>query len=150
VLATGGVLAFNIGAEFVRDTADTTGPVQFPLMTMMRQIAADQYGWSPPVQPVARRPRLSEQEVGQLLEAAGFTIRHAGWLHYEQTPQSQLAWLRIPSFTDRHLPGLGYEARMVVLDEAVQRLGPPSAEVTRWFAVAATRDVPWHARVSRT
>jgi ubiquinone/menaquinone biosynthesis C-methylase UbiE len=138
VLAPGGVLAFNIGAEFVRDTADTTDPAQFPLMTMMRQIAADQYGWSPPAQPVTRRQRLSEREVGHLLHAAGFAVRHAGWLHYEQTPESQLSWLRIPSFTDRHLPGLGYQARMAVLDAAVQRLGPPRTELTRWFAVAAT------------
>jgi trans-aconitate methyltransferase len=137
VLAPGGVLAFNIGAEFVHDAANTTGP-PFPLMTMMRQIATDQYGWSPPAPPVTRRARLSEQDVGQFLDAAGFTIRHSGWLHYEQTPESQLAWLRVPAFTDRHLPGLGYQARMAVLDEAVQRLGPPRTEVTRWFAVAAT------------
>jgi SAM-dependent methyltransferase len=44
VLAPGGVLAFNIGAEFVRDAARIAGPAQFPLMTMMRQIAADQHG----------------------------------------------------------------------------------------------------------
>jgi ubiquinone/menaquinone biosynthesis C-methylase UbiE len=138
VLAPGGVLAFNIGREFVRDTASTTGPARFPLMTMMRQIAVGQYGWLPPAQPAIRRPQLSEQQVGQFLDAAGFTIRHAGWLPYEQSPESQLAWLRIPSFTDRHLPGLGYEARMAVLDEAVQRLGPPETEVMHWFTVAAT------------
>jgi trans-aconitate methyltransferase len=137
-LAPGGVLAFNIGAEFVRDAASTTNPAQFPLMTMMRQIAADNYGWSPPAQPATRRSHLSEHQVIRLLDAAGFTIRHAGWLHYEQNPESQLAWLRIPSFTDRRLPGLGYEARMSVLDEAVRRLGPPGIEETHWFAVAAT------------
>jgi ubiquinone/menaquinone biosynthesis C-methylase UbiE len=138
VLAPGGVLAFNIGAEFVCDTANTTDAAQFPLMTMMRQIAADLYGWSPPAQPATRRPRLSEYQVSQLLDAAGFTVRHARWLHYEQTPESQLAWLRIPSFTDRHLPGLAYDARMVVLDEAVHRLGAPDTHITRWFAVGAS------------
>jgi ubiquinone/menaquinone biosynthesis C-methylase UbiE len=138
VLAPGGVLAFNIGAEFVCDAANTTDPAQYPLITMMRQIAADQYGWSLPAQPGTRRPRLSEHQVSQLLDAAGFTIRHAGWLHYEQTPESQLAWLRIPSFTDRHLPGLSYQARMAVLDEAVQRLGTPRTHMTHWFAVGAT------------
>jgi ubiquinone/menaquinone biosynthesis C-methylase UbiE len=74
VLAPGGVLAFNIGAEFVRDTTDTTVPTRFPLMTMMCQIAADQYGWSPPAQTVTGWPRPSEGDVGQLLDAAGFTI----------------------------------------------------------------------------
>jgi hypothetical protein len=138
VLAPGGVLAFNIGAEFVCDTANTIDPVPFPLMTMMRRIAAETYGWSPPERPVTRRPRLSEQEVAQFLNAAGFTIRHAGWLHYEQTPESQLAWLRMPAFPDRHLLGLSYEARMVVLDEAVQRLGTSRTHITRWFAVSAS------------
>jgi trans-aconitate methyltransferase len=138
-LVSGGSFVFNIGSEFLRPAADTAGVIaEFPLMTLMRQIAADEYGWSPPGQPTQRKPRLSKEEIGQILAAAGFSVRHLGWLDYEQDPASQQAWLRIPSFTDRQLPGLGYQERMAVLDEAERRLGPPQPEVSRWLAVAAT------------
>jgi hypothetical protein len=138
VLADGGVFAFNFGAEFLRAEDGTArANTEFPLMAMMRQIAAEEYDWSPPAGATSRRPRLSQREVSEILASAGFAVRQA-WLEYEQSPESQQAWLTVPSFTDRQLPGLPYEARMAVLDKAFQRLGPPGVEVERWLAVAAT------------
>ncbi len=139
VLAPGGVFVFNFGDEFLRpDGGAEPRDADFPLMTAMRQIAADDYGWSRPAGTTRRRPLLSRPEVGEILASAGFAVRHAGWLEYEQSPQEQQAWLRVPAFTDRQLPGLPYELRMAVLDKAFQRVGPPGVEFSRWLAVAAT------------
>jgi ubiquinone/menaquinone biosynthesis C-methylase UbiE len=138
VLAAGGVFAFNFGDEFLRpEDGAPRRDGELPLMTTMREIAADEYDWSPPADATRRRPRLSQHEVSEILVSAGFAVRHT-WLEYEQSPESQQAWLRVPSFTDRQLPGLPYEARMAVLDEAFRRIGPPGTEVSRWLAVTAT------------
>jgi SAM-dependent methyltransferase len=138
VLAPGGFFVFNIGADFLRSDAGLEADAdEFALMSMTREIAADEYGWTPPAEASKRRPLLSEGNVGQLLEAAGFTIQHAAWLTREESSASQQAWLRVPAFTDRQLPGLAYPDRMAALEEAYRRLGPPRAAAARWFAVVA-------------
>ncbi len=140
VLRPGGVFVFNFGSEFLQPDGDTpSSDADFPLMTAMRQVAAVDYGWVPPAGSTRRRPNLSRRELGDLLTTAGFAVRHTGWLEYEQSPESQQAWLRVPSFTDRQLPGLPYEARMAVLDKAWARVGPPQLDVSRWLAVASIK-----------
>jgi SAM-dependent methyltransferase len=144
VLAVDGILAFNIGSDFVR------GPDRVPhssepdggepdLIGTMRGIAAADYGWSPPLpgSPAASRRFLSQNEIEQVLRDSGFPSVHVQWTDYEQPPGSLRAWLTVPAFTDRQLPGLPYEARMAVLDKAYEQLGPVPAGVSRWLVVVA-------------
>jgi SAM-dependent methyltransferase len=142
-LMTGGDFVFNIGGEFVHSDTDPPGSVkEFPLIAVMRQIAADEYGWSPPADSTWRRPRLTRSGVEQKLHTAGFVIRHSGWVEYERTAESERAWLEVPVFTDGRLPGLPYQARMAVLDKAYQRLGLAPPGMSRWLEVAATAANP--------
>lgn len=139
VLLTGGAFVFNIGAEFVRSDSNSTGGLGgFPLMAVMRQIAADEYGWTPPADSARRRPMLRRDEVEHNLRAAGFVIRYLDWAGYETSYASSRAWLEVPVFTAGRLPGLPYETRMAVLDKAYNRLGAGGRRLSRWLVVAAT------------
>lgn len=144
VLAAGGTFAFNIGIEFVggaggdpRSAEDGSEP---DLTGTMRDIAAADYGWRPPppASPATPHRYLSQDEIEQILGDTGFTAVHAEWIDYEAPPASYRAWLKVPVFTDRQLPGLPYETRMAVLDKAYEQLGPGGTAVSRWLAVAAT------------
>jgi len=143
VLAAGGTFAFNIGVEFVRGagrdprSGDQRGEPD--LLTAMRDIAAADYGWRPPpsASPAASHRYLSQDEIQQVLRDAGFTAVRAEWVDYQQPPGSLRAWLTVPVFTDRLLPGMAYETRMAVLDKAYERLGPVEAGASRWLTVAA-------------
>jgi hypothetical protein len=134
-----GVFVFNIGAEFLTsDTGQSDSVTEFPLIAAMRQIAAEEYGWTPPAEPARRRPRLNRSELKQILRTAGFAISHADRLEYATSHASGRAWLEVPVFTEGRLPGLGHETRMAVLEKAYQRLGPAPPGVSRWLAVVAT------------
>jgi SAM-dependent methyltransferase len=140
-LMTGGAFVFNIGAQFVNSGTDPSAGVQeFPLTAVMRQIAADEYGWSPPADSTWHRPWLTRGEVEQNLRAAGFVVWYSDWVEYERTAESERAWLEVPVFTAGRLPGLPYDARMAVLDKAWRRLGPAPVSVSRWLTFAATAD----------
>jgi len=153
VLAGDGIFAFNIGVEFVRgagrDRRSAERPGDEPsLIGTMRTIAAAEYGWSSPASRASTgtgstgtgspHRYLSEDEIEQVLRDSGFPAVRTQWVDYELPPGSLLAWLRVPAFTDRQLPGLPYEVRMTVLDKACEQLGPVEAGVSRWLTVAAT------------
>lgn len=144
VLAADGIFAFNIGIDFVRGagpdpSADRHGD-EPDLMATMQNIAAADYGWSPPASTAgagAGRRHLSQDEIEQVLRDEGFAAVRTQWVDYEQSPGSLRAWLTVPAFTDRRLPGLSYETRMAVLDKAYEQLGRVDAGVSRWLTVAA-------------
>lgn len=143
VLAPDGLFAFNIGVEFVRGAgrnrreAERDG--ELGLLETMRAIAAADYGWSPPpASPAAPPGYLSQDEIEQVLRDSGFRAVRSRWIDYEQPPGSLRAWLTVPVFTDRQLPGLPYETRMAVLDKAYEQLGRADAGASRWLTVAAT------------
>jgi SAM-dependent methyltransferase len=142
VLGADGVFAFNIGVEFVRGAGrnrrDAERDGEPSLLDIMRDIAAADYGWSPPsASPVAPRGYLSQDEIEQVLRDSGFPAVRAEWIDYEQPSGSLRAWLTVPAFTDRQLPGMPYETRMAVLDKAYEQLGPVDSGASRWLAVAA-------------
>jgi SAM-dependent methyltransferase len=142
VLGADGVFVFNIGIEFVRGAGYSTSEAERDgepgLLEAMRDIAAADYGWSPPpAGAVAPRNYLSQEEIEQTLRDNGFPAVRAEWIDYEQPTGSLRAWLTVPVFTDRHLPGLPYETRMAVLDKACEQLGPVDSGTSRWLAIAA-------------
>jgi SAM-dependent methyltransferase len=156
VLAADGVFAFNIGVEFVRGAGRDPGADRHGdepnLIETMQNIAAADYGWSPPASPPPAgtgpastsppRRHLSEDEIEQVLRDSGFAAVRTEWVNYQLPSGSLRAWLTVPAFTDRRLPGLPYETRMAVLDKACQKLGPAKGGVSRWLAVVAAAQLP--------
>ena len=143
VLAADGVFAFNVGVDFVRGAGrnrrDADRDDEPDLLATMRDIAAADYGWSPPpASPAGARGWLSQNDIEQVLRATGFPAVRSQWIDYQQPQGALRAWLTVPAFTDRQLPGLPYQTRMAVLNKAYEQLGPADAGVSRWLAVAAT------------
>ena len=139
VMTAGGRFAFNVPADIL-DDGDTPGmPERFPsLMSEMRAIAEHDYGWAPDDQTPGRaRRRLTRDSICRCVEAAGFDAEQVADVSHHNSAQSLRAWLSIPIFTRDHLPGLPYEDRMRVLDEAYERLGPGETEHARWVVFVA-------------
>lgn len=136
VMAAGGRFAFNVGSGFLEQGDD---PASRVLDSVMRAIAAQEHGWTLPRAgtPLRARPRLSRESIGLCLSKAGFEVEQVKEFKYEQSAESLRAWLSVPIFTERLLPGLPYKDRMRVLDKAYDRLGPGEAELARWVAFAA-------------
>jgi SAM-dependent methyltransferase len=140
ILATGGRFVFNVGFDHL-DRPDEPGfRADRPSLTsVMKVIAAEDYGWRPPDAAGAgsRPSRLSQESICRYLDAAGFDIEQVAEFAHEQDADSERAWLSVPIFTKYQLPGLSYEDRMRVLAKACARLGPRKAELSRWLAFAA-------------
>ncbi len=144
-LRAGGRFVFNIGDEFLR--SDSVSPdISFvspdissapSLLTVMRDLAEKDFGWTPPDAAGGRRRRLSADEVIAELSRAGFGEVRTEWLEYPASAQARHAWLTVPVFTDSRLPGLSYAARMDLLARARKRLGPGDQSVSRWLTVSA-------------
>jgi SAM-dependent methyltransferase len=141
VLATGGRFVFNVGIGFLEQQLDDPNQLG-DLPSVMRAIAARDYGWTPPAArtapPARPRHRLSREAIRRLLGEAGFEIERVEELSYERSPEAQRAWLAVPIFTTMYLPGLPYRERMHVLDEAYAQLDAGQTQTGRWVAFAAT------------
>ena len=140
ILPAGGRFVFNVGHDHLEQPDGPSVPGDRPsLISVMKVIAAEDYGWPPPAAAAAggRRPRLSRESIRRDLAAAGFDIEQAAEFAYEQDAESERAWLSVPIFTRYQFPGLSYEERMQVLAGAHARLGPRDAELSRWVAFAA-------------
>jgi SAM-dependent methyltransferase len=140
VLAAGGRFAFNWPSGFL-DQGEDSGPSddQLSLTSVMRAVAAEEYGWTLPDSgpPVRSRPRLSRESICRCLSDAGFEVELVEELTYEDSAESRRAWLSVPIFTQHNLPGLPYQDRLRVLDKAYERLGPAEDVAERWLAFAA-------------
>jgi len=139
VVATGSRFVFNVGAGFFDDSDDPNFPDdQASPTSVMIAIAAQDYGWTSPVnQP--RRALLSRASIYGCLGTAGFEVEQVEEFVYEESAASVRAWLSVPIFTEQYLPGLAYEHRMRVLDKALDQLGDSGApQESRWVAFVAT------------
>jgi hypothetical protein len=105
----------------------------------MRAVAAREFGWVALASTQSRpRPRLTADAVLAALATAGFTADPVTELEFEQDLEEQRAWLSIPIFTERALPGLDYEQRMAVLARAYS---VPEV-VSQWTVFTATARTP--------
>jgi hypothetical protein len=99
----------------------------------MRDAAARDFGWRPPAR-ARPRPALTAEEILAALATAGFEADPVQQLEFVQDPDEQHAWLSIPVFTERMLPGLAYDKRMAVLAE----VGSVAAAESAWAIFTAT------------
>jgi SAM-dependent methyltransferase len=138
VLAVDGRFVFNIGSEFLEEEEEPGYDNSELLITVtMQGIAARDFDWSPPPPSTSARPRLSQETVCQHLAEAGFGLQQVERLEYQESPDAVRAWLSVPIFTKRLLPGLPYEHRMSVLDKTYEQLGPREPGMSRWVVFVA-------------
>jgi SAM-dependent methyltransferase len=140
LLVTGGRFVFNVGAgNLGRQKDPNFGDDRPSPISIMRDIAAQDYGWRPPdpATPPSGRPRLTQESICRSLESAGFDIKQVVEFTYHRDAGAERAWLSVPVFTKYYLPGLPYRDRMRVLAQAYARLGTSQMELSRWVAFAA-------------
>jgi SAM-dependent methyltransferase len=140
VIKAGGLFVFNMPVGFLGDAESTRSSDRFPaLLSEMRAIAEQDYGWTPdPSAPSPRsRPRLTRASICRSLADAGFDVEQAADVSHQESAESQRAWMSVPIFTRDRLPGLSYEQRMGALEKAYERLGPWRAAPAPWIVYAA-------------
>lgn len=144
VTKAGGCFAFNIPVGFLGDgDSDGSRDRYPPLLNEMRAIAERDYGWTPrDAAPSWMRRRLTQESIRRSLAAAGFGIEQATEISHHDSAESARAWLSIPIFTADRFPGLSYEDRMRILDEACNRLGPDQPQQGRWAVFLARAHGP--------
>jgi SAM-dependent methyltransferase len=141
VLRDGGPFAFNVPEGFLDSGGGQGSSDRYPpLLREMRDIAARDYDWAPDAsQPGRVRQRLTRESVCRSLAVAGLDVEQVTDVSYDDSAESQHAWLSIPIFTRDGLRGLPYRDRMRVLDKAYERLGPGQAARARWVVFVARR-----------
>jgi SAM-dependent methyltransferase len=142
VMKPGGRFAFNVPTGFL-DEGDSHRPRgRYPaLLSEMRAIAERDYGWTSDDRAPGRvRQRLTQDSICRSLSAAGFDVERVTRVSYQDSAESQRAWLSIPIFTRDWLGDLPYEDRMRVLDKAYQRLGPGQTEPAEWAVFTAREE----------
>ncbi|GAB3448707.1 class I SAM-dependent methyltransferase [Actinophytocola sediminis] len=140
VLRPGGRFVFNVGGGFagVRHPDETsvhTGP---SLNTLIRQVAARDYGYAPPPPAAEAAPKLSVDMVAEHLSVAGLTVLDTEVVAQHGTMAEKKAWLSIPVFA-RPDGAFTHAQRMDILDKAYSLTTPDTPTVTSWLVVVAQR-----------
>ncbi|MEV3926962.1 class I SAM-dependent methyltransferase [Actinomadura coerulea] len=138
VLRPGGRFVFNIGGGFAgvhhRDEQTArTGP---SLNSLIRQIAARDYGYTPP--PADHTPKLSPSTVSRQLAQARMSVLATDIVAQHTTMAEKKAWLSIPVFA-RPDGDLSHAQRMDILTKAYALTTPQTPTVTSWLVVVAQR-----------
>ncbi|WP_424534255.1 class I SAM-dependent methyltransferase [Sphaerisporangium viridialbum] len=140
VLQPGGRFVFNVGGGFadVTHPNEQTGRTGPSLNTLIRQIAARDYGYTPP--PAADRdgPKLSPETITEQLAAAGLTVVDTEVTAQHSTMAEKKAWLSIPVFA-RPDGDFTQAQRMDILAKAYAQTSPDAPTVTSWLVVVAQR-----------
>ena len=140
LLVPAGRFVFNVGAGYLGRQQDPNFSDDRPSpVSVMREIAAQDYGWRPPdpAGPPSGRPRPTRESICRRLDSAGFDIEQVAEFTYHRDGNAERDWLSVPVFTKYYLPGLSYQDRMRVLAKAYARLGTGQPEPSRWVAFAA-------------
>ena len=140
LLVPAGRFVFNMGAGYLDQQQDPNfGDERLSPVSVMRDIAARDYGWRPPAQaaPPSGRPRPTRDSICRCLDSAGFDIEQITEFTYHRDADAERDWLSVPVFTKYYLPGLPYQDRMRVLAKAYARLGSSEPEPSRWVAFSA-------------
>ncbi|MFJ2218367.1 class I SAM-dependent methyltransferase [Streptomyces sp. NPDC101062] len=138
VLRPGGRFVFNIGGGFagVRHPEESTSS-RPSLNTLLHQVAARSYGYSPPPTAPAT-PKLPLATVTRHLADAGLTVLNSEVTAHHGTMAEKRAWLSIPLFA-RPDGDFTHEQRIRILDEAYALTTPGARTVTSWLVVVAVR-----------
>jgi SAM-dependent methyltransferase len=140
ILRPGGHFVFNIGGGFagVRhpdELSTRTGP---SLNALIRQVAAETHGYTPPPRDADRPPKLPLKTVTEQLTAAGLTVVGTELTAQHSTMAEKKAWLSIPVFA-RPEGDFTHAQRMQILDTAYAMTTPEAPAVTSWLVVVAQR-----------
>jgi SAM-dependent methyltransferase len=140
ILRAGGHFVFNIGGGFagVRhpdELSTRTGP---SLNALIRQVAAETHGYTPPPRDADRSPKLPLKTVTEQLTAAGLIIVGTELTAQHSTMAEKKAWLSIPVFA-RPEGDFTHAQRMQILDTAYAMTTPDAPAVTSWLVVVAQR-----------
>lgn len=138
ILRPGGHFVFNIGGGFagVRhpdELSTRTGP---SLNALIRQVAADAHGYTPPPRDAHRPPKLPLGTVTEHLTAAGLAVVGTDVTAHHSTMAEMKAWLSIPVFA-RPEGDFTHAQRMQILDTAYAMTTPDAPTVTSWLVVVA-------------
>ncbi|MET8990802.1 class I SAM-dependent methyltransferase [Nonomuraea wenchangensis] len=138
VLRPGGRFVFNVGGGFadVIHSDEQTGHIGPSLNTLIRQVAARDYGYTPP--PAADRdgPKLSLETITEQLTAARLTLVDTEVTAQHSTMAEKKAWLSIPVFA-RPDGDFTHAQRMDILAKAYAQTSPDAPTVTSWLVVVA-------------
>lgn len=140
LLVTRGRFVFNVGAGYLAEQKDPNfGDDRSSPISIMRDIAAQDYGWRPPdpATPPSGRSRPTRESICRCLDGAGLDVEQVAEFTYHRDAGAERAWLSVPIFTKYYLSGLPYQDRMRVLAKAYARLGTGQTELSRWVAFAA-------------
>lgn len=141
VLRPGGRFVFNIGGGFagVTHPDEAALPARPSLNSLIQQIAARDYGYTPLPEPDAERPKLPLGRVRTHLEAAGMRLLNTEVTAQHSTLAEKKAWLSIPVFVRPAGGSLTHEERMAILTKACAHTSPDTPTVTSWLVVTADR-----------
>ncbi|MCX4826383.1 class I SAM-dependent methyltransferase [Streptomyces sp. NBC_01142] len=140
VLRSGGRFVFNIGGGFAGVShPDETGRTGPSLNTLIRQIAARDYGYTPPRPGADTPPKLPLEAVTKHLSAAGMTVLETEIVAQHSTMAEKKAWLTIPVFARPDGGDFTHEQRMDILNKAYALTTPDTATTTSWLVVVAQR-----------
>jgi SAM-dependent methyltransferase len=100
LLVAGGRFVFNTGAAYLGQQKDPNfGDDRPSPVSIMRDIAAEDYGWRPPdpAAPSSRRPRPTRESICRCLDSADFDIEQVAEFTYHRDASAERAWLSVPS-----------------------------------------------------
>ncbi|GGS93354.1 class I SAM-dependent methyltransferase [Streptomyces chromofuscus] len=138
-LRPGGRFVFNIGGGFagVRHDDEKTARTGPSLNSLIQQIAARDYGYTPPPADQAP-PKLPLEAVTDQLSMAGMTVLDTEVVAQHGTVAEKRAWLSIPVFA-RPDGDFTHAQRMDILAKAYALTTPDAPTVTSWLVVVAER-----------
>ena len=140
ILRPSGRFAFNIGGGFagIRHPDEQSVRTVPSLNTLIRQVAADAHGYTPPPTAAETAPKLPLETVSEQLTAAGLTVVDTEVTAQHSTMAEKKAWLSIPVFA-RPEGEFTHAQRMRILDSAYALTTPDAPTVTSWLIVVAQR-----------
>lgn len=118
-----GLFAFNLPDILSPICKQPGGSVD--LRTLMRQVAAEEYGWEFDPAPATNRSRLhgmSYENIPGLLAEHGYELAHHERVVYQETYEAAREFCAIPVMTENTIPGADYETRLEILGKAYGRL----------------------------
>lgn len=137
VLRPSSHFVFNIGASFAGLTHpdEQSGSSRPSLDSLIRHIAARDYGYTPP--PVNdESPKLPMEAVSRHLADAGMRMVDTDVTAQRTTMAERKAWLSIPLFA-RPGGGFTYAQKIQMLEQAYSQTSPEATTVTRWLIIVA-------------